>query len=144
MIDWNKYIKLGKFISTNGIYLPFKWEFNKLEQEKQDSYLIISKILQISSKYQMVAIHSVHPKQLEKCFNWIFYPKKNILLQKEKYKLQKYIIYDDVVTTGKSIQKCINYIRIKPEFCICLVDRTEYTNFKLDFKLISLREMKKI
>ena len=121
-IDWRKYIKQGNFKSTHGIELSFKWEFDRLETEVIDKEIIISSVLLAGVINNLVVIHTVHPNELEKFAKIIYYPQTN-LIKKQRGDLGKYIIYDDVITTGKSMLKCIEKIGYTPEFCLCIIDR---------------------
>jgi orotate phosphoribosyltransferase len=142
-IDWRKYIKQGNFKSTHGIELSFKWEFDRLETEVIDKEIIISSVLLAGVINNLVVIHTVHPKELEKYAKAIYYPQTN-LIKKESGDLGKYIIYDDVITTGKSILKCIEKIGYAPEFCLCIIDRRyefqkEILDLSQDLKVISIK-----
>lgn len=137
-INWNKYIKYGEFVSTNGIKLEFKWEFDRLSGEKRDAELILSAILGLAYPYKIVTIHSVNPKELSSYCDAIYYPKTNL---SDGRLNGKYILYDDVVTTGKSLLKAIKYYEKrynkKPEKCVCIIDRrkksiTDKECFELD------------
>lgn len=121
MINWNKYIERGDFKSTHGIKLPFKWEFNKLETEERDKEIIITSVLSACLLNDLVVIHTVHPKDLEKYAKVIYYPKIDFM--KKQGILGKYVVYDDVVTTGISMLKCTEKIGHPPEFYLCIIDR---------------------
>jgi len=125
MIEWNKYIKWGKFISTHGVELPFKWEFNRLEMEERDKNIIIAAILAASFRHDLVIISTYHPKELRNFADIVYYPKTNSFarIKKVRKQLNRYVIYDDVVTTGKSMINCIQQIGFCPEYCLCLMDR---------------------
>lgn len=136
MINWNKYIKYGEFISTNGIKLPFKWEFDRLRNEINDRYIILASILSLAYPYDLVAIHTVNPIDLTHHCKAIYYPKTNI---SDGTIDSKYVLYDDVVTTGKSMLKAIEYYGKKPEKCICIVDRRD----RIELDIISIIEVLK-
>ena len=143
MIVWNKYIKYGSFKSTHGIELPFKWEFDRLETEEGDKVTILTSVLSACLLNDLVVIHTVHPKELEKYAKAIYYPQTN-LIKKQSGDLGKYIIYDDVVTTGKFMLKCIEKIGYSPEFCLCIIDRRyelqkEILNLSQDLRVISIK-----
>ena len=143
MIAWNKYIKWGNFKSTHGIELPFKWEFDRLETEEGDKLIILTSVLSACLLNGLVVIRNVHPKELEKYAKAIYYPQTN-LMKKQSGALGKYIIYDDVITTGKTMLKCIEKIGYAPEFCLCIIDRRyelhkEILNLSQDLKVISIK-----
>ena len=143
MIDWKKYIKQGAFKSTHGIELPFKWEFDKLETEEMDKEIIISSVLLACIINDLVVIHTVHPKELEKYAKAIYYSQTNYIVKKNGG-LGNYFIYDDVITTGKSMLKCIEKIGYAPEFCLCIIDRRKelqknIVNFSPESKVISIK-----
>lgn len=143
MIAWNIYLKYGNFKSTHGIELPFKWEFDRLETEEGDKVIILTSVLSACLLNDLVVIHTVHPKELEKYAKAIYYPQTN-LIEKQSGDLGKYIIYDDVITTGKSILKCIEKIGYAPEFCLCIIDRRfetqkEILNLSQNLKVISIK-----
>lgn len=144
MIEWNKYIEWGKFISTHGIELPYKWEFDRLENEERDKEIIISSILGFSYPYTLVGIHTIHPNELEKKYcSSIYYPKTNILELRYGHNIIKdyegYIIYDDVITTGRTILKCIDKIGRTPRKIICIIDRRQEVINKLSFEEKTLK-----
>ena len=122
MIEWEKYIKWGTFKSTSGIMLKYKWEFDRLNKELFDKYLIIASIISLSHPYNIVDIHTVNPVDLKSKCKAIYYPNTNI---SEGFVDYKYVLYDDVVTTGKSMLKAIQKYGKKPEKCICIVDRRD-------------------
>jgi orotate phosphoribosyltransferase len=143
MIDWNKYLKWGNFKSTHGIELPFKWEFNRLEKEKRDKEIILASVLSACLLNDLVVIHTVHPKELEKYAKEIFFPQTNKLVNLD-YVSGKYIVYDDVITTGKSMLKCVEKIGYAPEYCLCIIDRRfefkkEILNLSQKLKVISIK-----
>lgn len=143
MIEWNKYIKWGNFKSTHGIELPFKWAFDRLEKGKRDKEIILTSVLSACLLNDLVVIHTIHPKALEKYAKAIYYPQTN-LMKKQNGDLGKYIIYDDVITTGKSMLKCIEKIGYAPEFCLCIIDRRfetqkEILNLSQNLKVISIK-----
>lgn len=143
MIAWNIYLKYGNFKSTHGIELPFKWEFDRLETEEGDKVIILTSVLSACLLNDLVVIHTVHPKELEKYAKAIYYPQTN-LIEKQRGDLGKYIIYDDVITTGKSILKCIEKIGYAPEFCLCIIDRRfefqkEIVKLSQDLRVISIK-----
>ena len=126
-IEWNKYIKWGKFTSTHGIELPFKWEFDRLEKNERDRELIYISVISSTIPYDLVVIHTVHPRELENYAKAIYYPTTGVFNKRKVFSenrdLGKYVLFDDVVTTGKSMLECIEKIGRKPERCICIVDR---------------------
>ena len=143
MIAWNIYIKYGNFKSTHGIECQFKWEFDRLETEEGDKVIILTSVLSACLLNNLVVIHTVHPKELEKYAKAIYYPQTK-LLKKQSGDLGKYIIYDDVITTGKSMLKCIEKIGYAPEFCLCIIDRRyefqkENLNLSQDLRVISIK-----
>lgn len=143
MIAWNIYIKYGHFRSTHGIALPFKWEFDRLEREEGDRIIILTSVLSACLLNDLVVIHTVHPKELEKHAKAIYYPQTS-LMKKQGGALGKYIVYDDVITTGKSMLKCIEKIGYAPEFCLCIIDRRyelhkEILNLSQNLKVISIK-----
>lgn len=143
MIAWNIYIKYGHFKSTHGIELPYKWEFDRLEREEGDKVIILTSVLSAYLLNDLVVIHTVHPKDLEKYAKAIYYPQTN-LIKKQSGDLGKYVIYDDVITTGKSVLKCIEKIGYAPEFCLCIIDRRyefqkEILNLSQKLKVISIK-----
>jgi len=144
MIDWNKYIKRGNFKSTHGIELPFKWEFDSLETEEKDKIIIFTSVLSACLLNELVVIHTVHPHVLRNYAKAIYYPRTNIFKEQRRGDLGKYIIYDDVITTGKSILKCIEEIGYAPEFCLCIIDRRkelqkDIANFSPELKVFSIK-----
>lgn len=146
MIEWNKYIKWGDFTSTNGIKLKYKWEFDRLNNYKKDENIILTSILCLSHPYDIVGIHTINPKPLEKYCKAIYYPKNNI---SDGFVDDKYVLYDDVITTGKSMLKAIEKYGKIPERCICIVDRrdegTRNVNYKgIDLDVISIIDKLKI
>ena len=143
MINWNKYLKWGDFKSTHGIELPFKWEFDKLDTEKRDKEIILTSVLSACLLNDLVVIHTVHPKELEKYAKAIYYPQTNTM-KKQRGDLENCIIYDDVITTGKSMLKCIKKIGYAPEFCLCIIDRRyelqkEILNLSQGLRVISIK-----
>lgn len=121
-MDWNKYIKFGDFTSKSGIKLKWKWEFDRLDEEFIDRTIIITSILSLAYPYDVVSIHTVHPFSLRKVCKAIYYPDTDVsegFIEKDG----KYVLYDDVVTTGKTMIKAIKKYKKKPERCICIVDR---------------------
>jgi orotate phosphoribosyltransferase len=59
------------------------------------------------------------------------------MIFEEKHRdIKKYVIYDDVVTTGGSILQCIQRIGRNPEFCICIANRLKNNNFVTSLKAI--------
>ena len=121
-MDWNKYIKWGTFTSTNGVVLKYKWEFDRLNNNFFDRNIILSSILSLAYPYDIVGIHTVNPLILKKVCKAIYYPNTNI---SEGIVDNKYVLYDDVVTTGTSMLKAIEKYNKKPEKCICIVDRRD-------------------
>ena len=143
MINWNKYLKWGDFKSTHGIELPFKWEFDRLDTEKRDKEIILTSVLSACLLNDLVVIHTVHPKELEKYAKAIYYPQTNKLISID-YNSGKYILYDDVITTGKSMIKGIKKMGYPPEFCLCIIDRRyelqkEILNLSQDLRVISIK-----
>lgn len=140
MIDWNKYIKEGAFKSTHGIELPFKWEFDRLEKEERDKAIIFTSVISACILNDLVVIHTVHPKILRNYAKAIYYPQTNIMKKQTHGDLGAYILYDDVITTGKSMLKCIRKIGYPPKFCLCIIDRRkDITHFSLKLKVISIK-----
>jgi len=142
MIEWNKYIRWGKFISTSGLTLPFKWEFDRLNEPENiiESNLILTSILSLAYPYKIVGIHSINPITLEKYCSSIFYPITNCGDGRlDKY--DEYVIYDDVITTGKTIQRAIDhyykFTNLEPRKCICIMDRREEFQSS-DMEIISI------
>lgn len=125
LINWSKYIKWGKFTSTHGIELPYKWEFDKLEKEKHDEEIILSCILGLIYPSKLIGIDTIHPKSLEKYCSAIYYPKTNVFenIENPIDKNEDYVIFDDVITTGITIKKCIEKLDIRPVKIICIIDR---------------------
>ena len=141
MINWNKYIKYGKFKTSAGLTSYFKFEFNylNLEKNKKDSNLILSFIKALTINYNLVSIYSINPNNIYFISDYVFYPKRenSVII----YSLNKpYIIYDDVISTTKTILKCINHIGKLPVFLLCLVNRTIEFNIKTPFKIISISD----
>ncbi len=120
MIEWNKYIKWGKFISTSGIELDYKWEFDGLNDNIHDNNLILTSILSLSYPFDIVAIHTINPASLEHYCTAKYYPNTNV---SDGSILNDYVLFDDVVTTGKSMLKAIDKYKKPPKRCICIVDR---------------------
>jgi len=133
MIEWNKYIDFRSFISTHGIKLPYKWEFDRLELNEEDKKLILASIISMCYPTPLVIIYSVHPKSLEQFADFMYYPSSNVLedlvykrtRRSAIQKIEDYIIYDDVITTGKTVINCIEKIGQFPSKIICLIDRRE-------------------
>jgi orotate phosphoribosyltransferase len=78
--------------------------------------------LSLAYPYDIVAIHTVNPKILEKRCKAIYFPNTNVSNGNIS---EDYVLYDDVITTGKSMLKAINYYNKKPMKCICIVDRRD-------------------
>lgn len=134
-INWNKYIEYGWFTSTNDVELPFKFEFDKLEEEQRDKEIITGILYGISLIYDIVGIHTIHPKEVESLCSFKYHPEMRNCEYVPFKSIRGFIIYDDVITTGKTISECIRVLGAKPEFCICLIDRRrevseEYTEYK--------------
>lgn len=140
MIKWEKYIKWGDFISTNKIPLKFKWEFDRLNDYEKDKNIILTSILCLAYPYDIVSIYTINPKILEKYCKAIYYPNTNI---SDGFVDDKYIIYDDVVTTEKTMIKAIEKYGKKPEKCICIVDRRDESIQHMVYELdvISIKEV---
>ena len=140
MINWEKYIKWGNFKSAHGLDLPFKWEFDRLEIEPTDKKTILISILSACLLNDLVVINTVHPIELRKYANTIYYPKKN-LIKKQSGNLGKYVLYDDVITTFQSMSRCIEKIGYSPEFCLCIIDRRDgdFLAFGKDLNIISIK-----
>ena len=138
MIEWEKCIKWGDFMSTSGIPLKFKWEFDRLNRsnkEMVDRNIILTSILSLAHPYDIVAIHTVNPRKLKQRCKAIYYPIDNI---SNGIVDDKYVLYDDVVTTGKSMIKAIEKYAKIPEKCICIVDRRNESKKNIYYKGIEL------
>lgn len=140
MIKWNKYIKWGDFTSTNGIELKYKWEFDRLNNYKKDENIILASILCLAHPYKIVGISTINPKSLEKHCKAIYYPKTDI---SDGFVDYKYVLYDDVITTGKNMITATKKYGKIPEKYICIVDRRDEgkkdVNYKnIDYKGINL------
>jgi len=144
-IEWNKYIKYGWFTSTHSIELPYKFEFDKLNDNKRDKEIILAGIICLKHLYDLVAIHTIHPIEVKNFCNTIYYPTTHVFdgsgKRKTRSQLGEYVIYDDVITTGKTIEKCIELIGKKPEYCICIINRTRETGFETSFPIIEIRNI---
>ena len=122
MIEWEKYVKWGDFISTNGIPLKYKWEFDRLDKYKNDKNIILASILCLAHPYNIVGIHTINPTDLKQRCKAIYYPDTNTSDGIVDY---KYVLYDDVVTTGTSMVRAIEKYGKRPEKYICIVDRRD-------------------
>lgn len=143
IIKWNKYIEYKEFISTHGLKLPYKFEFDRLKYNKRDREIILSVIVSLRYLYDLVAIYTIHPVEVTYFCDMIYYPQTHTFngIKKTRYQLGKYVIYDDVITTGKTIKKCIKLIDKKPEYCICIINRTRETSFETSFPIYEVRDI---
>ncbi len=122
MIEWNIYIKWGRFKSTNGVDLKFKWEFDRLELPFNvfDAQIITTAVRCLAYPNELVLIDTVNPKKLKEYTEIDYFPKSKRI---HNPPLGNYVIYDDVITTGKTVKNCITVIGREPEAVICIVNR---------------------
>jgi len=136
LIDFSKYFVAGEFTSTHGVKLNGKYEFDLLDKpENKDARIITNKILELRNGLKLFAIQSIHPITLTDCIDGYYSPKDDTW----NFDLRgcDYIIYDDVITTGKSVEDCIKRVGKQPKFVICLVDRSAEAGVKLPFEVRS-------
>lgn len=146
-IEWNKYIKWGKFTSTSGLELNFKWEFDRIEKDPYDRLTVMCQVFALAFGRDLIGIHTVHPKDVEKSCEGIYFPSGGCLdlrkFGKSRQHLKDYVIYDDVITTGKTIKKCIDYIGNPPSLIVCIIDRRKETktDYLRDYKVYSIEDI---
>ena len=141
-INWNKYIVKKEFISTHGIKLPFKYEFDllNLKENKDDSLKIFNFIFHFDKIFNIIYINSINPSSLYSIAKFIYYPNYNKLDYFNINLKMDYIIYDDIITTFKTMREVINIVGYNPLFCICLKNRMKELNYIINIKIIEVSE----
>jgi len=121
MIRWNKYIQYGEFKSSSGLTLEFKWVFDSLDfHDSLDTKIITTAIKALAYPYLLVGIESVHPKTL--VCDYIYDPKTKSF-KHDKIPQGDYVIYDDVVTKGVTVDGCQRVVGFEAEKVICIINR---------------------
>jgi len=125
MIEWNEYIKYGDFTSKHGVKFKFKWEFDRLNKALNwsDAELIATAVRCLAYPNELVVIDTVNPSILKEYTESIYYPKSKRI---HNAPLENYVIYDDVITKGITVQECITVIGREAEAVICIVDREKH------------------
>lgn len=120
----DKYLKIEEKERklSSGVKSNFYWNFRKLT--KEDERKIIQELKHvINGGYDIIGIKTMGweiVNQLD-CDRSICYDPKNDTLS--RMPLEDYIIFDDVITTGNSIRKCMQKVGRLPLQILCIKNR---------------------